>query len=298
MRTALALVLAVITPLALQAQEPARVSGVVRDSAGTSIGDVGVLLLPGGRNARTDASGRFRFDSVAPAAYKLHFRRLGFLPAELPLTVASGLDTTLTLTLARRPRLLDTVVVASKRCSRIYFDGFLCRRRTTPGIFLTEADILAKNPRYLADIFLDMADFHVHAVPTPYGPSRVVRTTESRCLVTLFDGRRPVATGELEATMQMEGAAGRTLSESDYLGPRGLIGVEIYPAGFQTPEEYGDLAVGQVGDKRTISGSPFTSHERRTGAPQERCVLVNYWTTAALRSPEARGLFGFLRRVF
>jgi hypothetical protein len=280
--------LATVTPLCLLAQAPARVSGFVQDSTGKIIADAGVMLLPGQRHARTDASGGFRFDSLAPGTYRLTIRRLGFLPQQLPLILGAGMDTILTLTMSQRPRLLDTVVVTANGCSRIYFDGFLCRRSTERGVFLTEADILEKNPQYVADLFLGMKGFHVEPVMTPYGPSRAVRTTESRCLTTLVDGRRAVMSGELGASSAMDGASGRSYADMEQVGPRELIGVEIYPPGYLTPEEYGGVALATPVSKRAIAGSPLRARQSRVPRAEERCVLVNYWTASSLRKPKAR----------
>jgi hypothetical protein len=269
MRSIVASLLAAAAPVALLAQSPARITGYVQDSTGKVITDVGVLLLPGQRSARTDLSGAFRFDALAPGTYRLTIRRLGFLPQQLQVALAAGADTTVTFTMSQRPRLLDTVVVSANGCSRVYFDGFLCRRSTERGVFLTEADILEKNPQYVADIFLGMKGFHVEPVMTPYGPSRTVRSTESRCLVTLVDGRRGAISGELGASSAMDGASGRTYAEMDFIGPRELIGVEIYPPGYLTPVEYASLALGSTSGRSPARhsgpGSPWCSG-RRSGA--------------------------------
>jgi hypothetical protein len=275
-----AAVLLLALPISLSAQ--VRLSGVVRDSGGMAVPDAGVLLLPGARHARTDTEGRFRFDSVAPGDYKLHFRRLGFLPEELAIAIG-GTDRSVAQTMLRRPRLLDTVVVAANGCSRAYFDGFLCRRSTTRGVFLTEAEILEKNPRHLADIFLGMEGFHVEPIVTPYGASRAVRTNQSRCLVTLINGRPSVVDGTLEGATQMTGASSAQYAPTDYTFPQDLIGIEIYPPGYMTPVEYGGRVLQAQGDRRAIAGSPFAGRARRVSQAEERCVLVNYWTTAALR---------------
>jgi hypothetical protein len=299
MRFATAALLAMF-PIALSAQAQARVSGTMRDTAGTPIGDVGVLLMPGNRHARTDAAGRFAFDSVTAARHTLNFRRLGFLPLEVALNVAATRDTILELKMIRRPRLLDTVVVTARGCSKTNFDGFLCRRTTIPGIFLTEADIQAKNPRYLADVFQGIEGFQLEMSAGPYGPSRKVRAAESRCVTTLWNGRPPVMSDmALDASSTMQGAAFRTYSENDFYRPADLIGVEIYPPGYKTPIEY--LSLKQVrasaGGYKSAPGSMNTPKARRVEAPQESCVLVNYWTAEALRNPNG-GLLGLLRRVF
>ena len=281
----LAVGLVVSGALALQAQDSVRIGGVIRDPAGQPIPDVGVMLMPGERHARTDANGQFSF-RVLPADYYLSFRRLGFYPRNQ--LVRASRDTTLQLALDRRPQMLDTIVVADE-CSRLQFSGFLCRRAKGQGVFLTEADILAKNPKFLADIFLGMKDFHVEPTAGPYGPQRYVRATQSRCLVQLYNGREGAVRDQaIDGTSQTSGASGRTLTEGDYYGPQTLIGVEIYPPGYPTPEEYQFRARGVARGGGRIAGSGNAPKGRRVQPMTEKCVLVNYWTTAALPKPKKK----------
>jgi hypothetical protein len=252
-----------------------RISGIARDTLGQRIPDVGILVMPGERNTRTDASGMFRVDSLAAGTYTVRVRRLGYMPMQVTVKLDSSTTRTLELAMMPRPRVLDTVTVtADGHCPRNTFDGFLCRRKTMPGIFLNEEDILAKNATYLADIFHDMEGFRVEPVMTPYGFGRAVRVAQSRCVATLLNGRTFVG-------------AETGASESDFYKPEDLIGVEIYPPGTNSPPEYGHITVGTgiSGGVGSAPGSKLPARVSRVGRPTDRCVLINYWTAAAIRRP-------------
>jgi hypothetical protein len=257
MRLHAAGIILLATPLALVAQQSARVRGTMRDTSGNPIGDVALQLMPGNRFTRSGVDGSFGFDSLAPGKYDYTIRRLGFSPMSGEIAIRS--DTILDFRLERRSQMLDTIVVTGN-CSGVRFSGFLCRRSKGQGIFLTEEDILAKNPTYIADVFLDMKGFHVDPVMGPYGQYRVVRAQQSRCFIELLDGRQPVLRNHSVAVGNR--IAGRTMQASlhDYYKPEHLLGIEVYPPGSKMPKEYAKYT-------RSTSGD---------------CVLVNYWTGYSL----------------
>ena len=259
MRRARLMYLVLLTPLSLAAQETVRVRGTVRDVAGNPIGDVAVQLMPGNRNARSDADGGFGFDSLAPGSYLVQARRLGFNPMSERITIRG--DTTFAIVLAHRPQQLDTVVVAAD-CSRIRFSGFLCRRARGEGLFFTEAEILAKNVVYIPDILRDVKGIRIEPELTAYGQMRRVRADQTRCLVEAFDGKLPVMREHAVFSGSRTASRMMPVSMHDYYRPEDLIGVEVYPPGTTIPLEYADL----------------TGKSRSTN----NCVLVIYWTGHSL----------------
>lgn len=251
-----------VASLALGAQEPVRLRGTVRDTTGRPIPDAALLLKPGDRHARSAADGGFGFDSLKAGFYDVEIRRLGFSPWNGRIRVRR--DTTIDFRITPRPRMLDTIVVTDQ-CSRVKFTGFLCRRSKGNGIFLTEADILAKNPEYLADVLRDVDGIRIAPAIGRYGQTRVPYVSPARCLVELIDGRVPVSTRGIQASRP--GVAGRSMSRvtprqsviHELVRPEELMGVEVYPPGSRIPEEY--------------AISSFAT---------EACILVNYWTTATV----------------
>jgi outer membrane receptor protein involved in Fe transport len=98
------------------AQTAAAVSGTVRDQTGGALPGV-VVELTSSRSApiatATDASGRYRFDAVAPGAYTLSFRLVNFGDQRRDIQLAPGQTLTADASLALS--LSADVVVVAKR---------------------------------------------------------------------------------------------------------------------------------------------------------------------------------------
>ena len=100
------------------AQTPARLTGIVRDSAGGVLADAEVILRETSRGIRTNARGEFTLDDVAPGAYRVWFRRLGYRSVEYNWAARGGEHTELSVALAPVPRQLDPVVVRADEDKR------------------------------------------------------------------------------------------------------------------------------------------------------------------------------------
>lgn len=288
--------LILLAPLALSAQERSdrtgpRVAlrGVVYDSAGNPVADVALQLRPSDKTVTTGPTGYFAFEDLGPEhlTYQVRARRLGFLPTTAFIRMM-GRDTLVAIRLMKRPQLLDTVVVTGRECARNYFDGFLCRRAADKGgaIYLTEADILARNPKYLADVVSGIKGFKIEPIAGPYGPSRQVTVAQSRCVVQLVNGRPPIMTGGIRDSSG--GMVPMTLEEA--LTPENLIGVEVYPPGTYAPIEYANLSErpAQTGGVGSVRGSRFRRRSRGVPPPPLRCSLINYWTASGIRRNTVR----------
>jgi hypothetical protein len=77
-------------PLSAQRAAPGerRLEGTVRDTVGTPLRDVTVLLMPVRRLTRTDDEGRFRFDSLPTGRLRVSARAIGYIAAGVDLIVA------------------------------------------------------------------------------------------------------------------------------------------------------------------------------------------------------------------
>jgi hypothetical protein len=290
----LALVALLAAPLAAQERSDRNLprvslSGVVYDSAGNPVADVALQLRPSDKTVTSNSNGYFTFDDLGPEhlTYQVRARRLGFMPTTAFIRMM-GRDTTVAIRLQKRPQLLDTVVVTGRECARNYFDGFLCRRAADKGgaIYLTEADILAKNPKFLADVVSGIKGFRIEPTVGPYGPNRTVAVAQSRCVVQLVNGRPPVMTGGIQDSSG--GFVPMTLEEA--LTPENLIGVEIYPPGTYAPIEYANLAerYPQAAGPSSVRGSGMRRRTRRAPPPPIRCSLINYWTASGIRRNPVR----------
>lgn len=79
-----------------------RIEGRIHSDEPLPAGGVPVRLVPGGREARTDADGRFRFDAVPPASYTLEVEVPGWGAWSMEVEVRAGATTTASLS-ARDP---------------------------------------------------------------------------------------------------------------------------------------------------------------------------------------------------
>src|SRR5256885_5617092 len=112
-RIAVAVIVCVLAPLAAFAQ--GSVAGIVRDQTGAPLpgGPVELTQAHGSPTATaTDATGRYRFDSVAPGSYTISFRLLNFADQRRDVQVAAA---PLTADAVMALALSADVVVTAKR---------------------------------------------------------------------------------------------------------------------------------------------------------------------------------------
>ena len=98
----------------LDAQSPASITGIVRDSAGVPLRDVEIILRDAGRATRSDERGQFLLGDVAPGAYVVWFRRLGYRSVEFNWPARVGERTSVEVALQEITRQLDPVVVRAE----------------------------------------------------------------------------------------------------------------------------------------------------------------------------------------
>jgi hypothetical protein len=79
--------------------EKAKISGVVLDTEGLPVAAVQVGLIEAGKETKTDEAGAFVFQNVPAGTYKLVTSKLGYLPYAGQVTLASGDEKVVTLTI-------------------------------------------------------------------------------------------------------------------------------------------------------------------------------------------------------
>jgi hypothetical protein len=91
---------------------------VVADGTGIPIPYTTVRLQPLGREKFTDRNGGFTYFGIAPGAYKLQLRMVGFLPIDSTIEVRAGNPMIMTLTMRRIPTALEDIEVKAppRRC--------------------------------------------------------------------------------------------------------------------------------------------------------------------------------------
>ena len=246
-----------LVALPVAAQEQARggsISGLVRDSTSVPVAGADITLRPGAQRTRTDSAGRFRFTGLDPSNYAVVARKVGFFPEtwDVKLTKSSRME--ITIVLGRHLPTLDTVVTrASRECSRVSYEGFLCRRGSRGGIFLDDQGIADQDVIYVGELFRSMDAFHVDFHIEPDGVVYTLRSWRPRgCIKTLVNGHP-------------YGIPPRYTSS--------LLALEVYPRGEDVPKE---LA------RYTMPDSAVT----KSG----QCTLIVYWTDQSPTVPKGARL--------
>ena len=99
------------------AQTGSTLAGSVRDSSGTPLSDVEVVVRDAGRATRTNQRGEFTVDAQ-PGSYSVWFRRLGFRSVEYTWRAAAGRRVEISVALAAVPRELDPILVRAEEDKR------------------------------------------------------------------------------------------------------------------------------------------------------------------------------------
>ncbi len=166
----------------------AALAGVVRDSVNSSpLAGAAVTVVEPGRSALTGEDGAFRFPDLPPVEITLRVSRVGYLPHERRLSLASGESPTIAILLTRDVRMLEPVTVEGHEHKD--------EMARTP-IALSGEELDAERGRTLADTIDDAPGLAQRSMgPAPARP--VMRGLGGERLLILEDG---APTGDLSAT--------------------------------------------------------------------------------------------------
>lgn len=200
------------------AQTGARITGTVRDSASTPVPNADILVVQADRRVRADSAGRFEVAGLKSGKYTVRGRRFGYFPGEWSIDLSNGGHAEIQLMLGPKIPTLDTVVISANReCSARKFDGFMCRRGSTNGLFLDYTDIDDRNVYYTSDLFDGIDGFRSSVNMTHSGVMRV--PVGRRCINTLVNGE-PAGASEVPQD------------------PYNLMAIEIYKLPSDVPKEF------------------------------------------------------------
>jgi len=226
-RYALCFTLAAIAVVSSRAnaQGSASIRGVVRDSASRPMPNADVIVAPGNKHARTDSTGRFAFESLGAGQYIVRARRVGYGPTEWSVDLSKSGHADVQLVLGARIAILDTVFAIDGRpCNAQKYEGFVCRRATTPGMFIDYTDIDTMEVYYSADLLRDAGGFTTVVQPTRNGATRIA--SAKACTIVLMNG---IPT------------SWSSIPEEPYK----IIGIEIYKSPKDIPKEYARFTWGK-----------------------------------------------------
>ena len=230
------------------------ITGVVLDGSGRPVPDADVFALPDKARGRTDSTGRFTITKLGAGFYHVRVRHLGFRPNEITTDLANNGRVELKFELTTRPVMLDSVVVmADGKCPAMSYTGFLCRRRSGKGLYLTDDDLADKGAVELGEVFVDVKGFDIERRPTRFGLMPIPFAEHGGCINALVNGRPMAVTNQLP----------RYATE--------LIAVEIYAQPRSVPDEYQRY----VWTNGIRQSSPRVGRDRS----DQPCSLVVYWTS-------------------
>lgn len=246
MRPILALLLLATCAPLLAAQQPARsagvITGVVRDTAGQPVSQVRVSAGDTTRFAVTDSTGAFRLSGVTPGPQRVHFRRLGYVPAEFSVFVDADEDLRLQVELSALATALDPIDVTRPISEALATVGYYDRKRQRDqgilnGVFIDPEEIEQRRPTRTSHLFSGMPGVDVvyksargRSVPFLYG--RSVNAEGQRCQPAIFidgveQGQTPIG-GNIQMDVDLD----------MLINPLDIKAIEVYPFGSRVPERF------------------------------------------------------------
>ncbi|HEU0299620.1 MAG TPA: carboxypeptidase regulatory-like domain-containing protein [Longimicrobium sp.] len=176
----------------------------------------------------TDSNGTVVLRVQEPGTYRVEARRAGYHVAQVGDVAVTDGASPVEIRMARRPFIMDTVLVVGQRRDERGRHGFERRRLTGEGVFLDSAYLAQRSgaASYAADLLRGVPGMYI--VSRGIG-ERVPRSERGwKCMVLLLDGR-PVE-------LNFRDGGRRELHH--IIGPRDVKSVEVYREFSEVPPEF------------------------------------------------------------
>ena len=165
----------------------AALTGRVLNAAGSPIvgARVDVVGTPG--MTLTGSGGVFRIDSLPSGTQSVVVRQIGLAPVEQSVELSTRQVAAMTITMSRAATVLAEVRVEAKADAGLEKVGFLQRKKSGFGHFLSEDDITKRAPNLLTDVFRTIPGLRV----VPSGTDYVVQSARNvmgGCVRYFVDG--------------------------------------------------------------------------------------------------------------
>jgi hypothetical protein len=205
---------------------PARLTGRVVNAAGAPVANARVDVQGTGAATLSRQDGSFGFTDLPSGTQSLVVRQLGFEPVETAVELSGRAPKTVTVTMSKPARVLETVAVTAER-SKEGLDqvGFNRRQKVGFGYFMDTEDIQKRQATRMTDLFRTVPSLRV----VPSGMDYVVesgRDVQGGCVRYVVDGApyNALFPGDIDRLMP----------------PNDVAAVEVYtgsgtPAEFQAP---------------------------------------------------------------
>ena len=205
------------------AQSVGAISGTVRDSAGTPIRGVEVVLLQRPGAVYSDSLGVFRFANVPTGKRALHFRRLGFEPKSVDADIAQDKTLALSVTLDPFATEIEGMTVEEATRRRQLLADFYDRKSRGFGHFITRDEIEKQNPMNLSDMMRMV-------------PGAMLIPVAGTGMATLRFTRAQVGR-DCPPQYWVDGVKAYNLNIDDIV-PSDVEGIEIYPGASTVPPQF------------------------------------------------------------
>ena len=207
--------------LAAQSVSSVTLAGTVIDQQGKPIPEVQLSLLHGSSIidvTQSNASGRFEFREVTPAALAVIAQRIGYRQRTIQVNVGNTTaQQSVEIDLVAIPVDLEAVVVEDSKGRIAEFNEH--RKASKFGKFYDQNEIRKKSPRYLSELFRSVPGARLS--PNPSGGSYL-----------LLRGCKP--------KIWIDGVLAQYAEIDDIISPSEIAGIEIYSSMAGVPAQYMD----------------------------------------------------------
>jgi hypothetical protein len=200
------------------------ISGTIRDSAGTPIPGVEVVLLQTKGAIHSDSVGAFHFANIPAGKRQLHFRRLGFAPKSLDAEISEGRTLALTVVLEATATEIEGMTVEEATRRRQILADFYDRSSRGFGHFVTREQIEKRNPMNLSDMMRMIPGARL--VPMRSGGQAALRFNRAQ-----MGGR------DCPPQYWVDGVKAFGLNIDDII-PQDVEGIEIYEGASTVPPQF------------------------------------------------------------
>lgn len=227
----LALLLLVAAPVTAQITSTYAGTLVRRDS--TPVVRAEVRLPSLGRTTVTDPAGRFVFTALPPGTYRVRIEATGLRAVMFEVVLLPGEEYRARIILEEGVQQLAEIAVAAPRpdANARRLEAFQRRRQRGLGVFLTTEDLERRQPRVLSDALVHVLGIRV----TERSGGRILVSSRGLAPARVDGG---LSAGPCILRVVVDGAmlpAGHTV---DYVPPREILAVELYPGPATMPVEF------------------------------------------------------------
>ena len=202
-------------------QRVGAVTGIVKDSGGSALGSVEVMVMRTGRTVRTDSAGPFMLVSVPAGHTDVGFRRVAYEPAIVTLQIPTDDTTDVEVRLGGITPVLPAVIVNAHVERSKVMEQFEARRKTGAGYFVTRADIERRRPNALSEYMRMVPGVRIVILDNGRSALRFARNPKANCPPQYFVDGIPATNFDIDEVL-----------------PGDVEGVELYAGSAGVPPQF------------------------------------------------------------